>query len=129
MAIEKIKIPGAVLELPAKQQCQSSPFTSKLGQIGQICSAPRILIFSIAMGAEYLFYLKSIATFALTFYGYIILVLASVRERKLLRLSDDCGLTLWPGHSAVPACMQINVLCNFILICVICKELNSMLSF
>ncbi len=39
MAIEKIKILGAVLELPAKQHCQSSPFTSKLGQIGQIGSA------------------------------------------------------------------------------------------
>ena len=40
--------------------------------------APRILIFSIAMGAEYLPYVKSIATFAPTFYGYIISVLASV---------------------------------------------------
>ena len=30
MAIEKIKILGAVLELPAKQQCQSYPFTSKM---------------------------------------------------------------------------------------------------
>ena len=30
------------------------------------------------MGAEYLFYVKSIATFALTFYGYIISILASV---------------------------------------------------
>ena len=30
------------------------------------------------MGAEYLSYVKSIATFALTFYGYIILVLVSV---------------------------------------------------
>ena len=39
MAIEKIKILGAVLELPAKQYCQSSPFTSKFGQIGQIGSA------------------------------------------------------------------------------------------
>jgi hypothetical protein len=29
MAIEKSKILGAVFELPAKQQCQSSPFTSK----------------------------------------------------------------------------------------------------
>ena len=29
--IEKMKILGAVLELPAKQHCQSSPFTSKLG--------------------------------------------------------------------------------------------------
>jgi hypothetical protein len=39
MAIEKIKILGALLEVIAKQQCQSSPFTSKLGQIGQIGSA------------------------------------------------------------------------------------------
>ena len=41
-------------------------------------TVPRILILSIAMGAEYLFYVKSIATFALTFFGYIISVLASV---------------------------------------------------
>jgi hypothetical protein len=34
MAIEKIKILGAVLELPAKQHCKSSPFTSKVVQIG-----------------------------------------------------------------------------------------------
>jgi hypothetical protein len=34
MTIEKIKILGAVLELPARQQCQSSPFTTKMGQIG-----------------------------------------------------------------------------------------------
>ena len=39
MAIEKIKILGAVFEVSAKQHCQSSPFTSKLGQIGQIGSA------------------------------------------------------------------------------------------
>ena len=37
--IEKMKILGAVLEPPAKQHCQSSPFTSKLGQIGRIGSA------------------------------------------------------------------------------------------
>ena len=36
MAIEKIKILGTVLELPAKQHCQSSPFTKKLGQMGLI---------------------------------------------------------------------------------------------
>ena len=36
------------------------------------------MIFSIAMGAEYLSYVKSIATFAPTFYGYIISVLVSV---------------------------------------------------
>ena len=51
MAIEKIKILGAVLELPAKQQCLSSPFTSKMGQMGSK-TAPRILIFLIAMGAK-----------------------------------------------------------------------------
>ena len=37
--LKKIKILGAVLELPAKQHCQSSPFTSKFGQIGQIGTA------------------------------------------------------------------------------------------
>ena len=36
------------------------------------------MIFSIAMGAEYLSYVKFIATYALTFFGYIISVLASV---------------------------------------------------
>jgi hypothetical protein len=34
MAIEKIKIMGAVLELPAKKHCQSSSFTSKSGPNG-----------------------------------------------------------------------------------------------
>ena len=36
MAIKKIKILGAVLELPIKQHCQSSPFTAKMGQMGGI---------------------------------------------------------------------------------------------
>ena len=63
MATEKIKILGALLELPAKQHCQFSP---------------RILIFSTAMGADYSFYVKLIATGAPTFFGYIISVLASV---------------------------------------------------
>ena len=80
MAIEKIKILGALLELPAEQHCQSSPFTSKLGKIGQnwqCClagsskRAPRILIFSIAIGADYSFYVKSIATCDPTFLVYI----------------------------------------------------------
>jgi hypothetical protein len=37
---------------------------------------PRILIFSIAMDVDNSFYVKFIATFALTFFGYIISVLA-----------------------------------------------------
>ena len=40
--------------------------------------APRILIFSIAMGADNSFYVKFIATFAPTFFRYIISVLAIV---------------------------------------------------
>ena len=40
--------------------------------------APSIFIFSIGLGAEYLSYVKFIATYALTFFGYIISVLASV---------------------------------------------------
>ena len=67
MAIEKIKILGAVLELPAKQHCQFLPiqpihlengpnglyWQCYLG--GSSKTAPRILIFSIAMGADYSF--------------------------------------------------------------------------
>ena len=65
-----MKILGAVLELPAKQQSQSSPFTSKLGQIGSAVlpgsskTASGILIFSIAMGADYSFCVKTIETHA-----------------------------------------------------------------
>ena len=40
--------------------------------------APRIFIFLIVMGAEYSSYVKFIATYALTFLGYIISVLTSV---------------------------------------------------
>ena len=37
------------------------------------------MIFSIAIDAEYLSYVKSIATFTPTFYGYTIAILASVK--------------------------------------------------
>ena len=68
MAIEKIEILGSVLELPAKQHCQFSPF----GQIFEVnrldwqCylavsskMAPRILICSIAIGANYSYEVKN----------------------------------------------------------------------
>ena len=58
--------------------------------------APRILIFSIGMGAESLFYLKSIATFAPTFYGYIISLLASVTISKKVTLSNRPIKTIDP---------------------------------
>ena len=62
MAIEKIRILGAVLELPAKQHCQFSPFGPifEVNWLGWQCylagsskTAPRILIFSIAIGADH----------------------------------------------------------------------------
>ena len=98
MAIEKIKILGAVLELPAKQHCQSSPFYLKTGPnlpnprcclAGSSQTAPGLFIFSIAMAADYLSYVKSIATFALTLYGYIILILASVNYLLAAHSSSD----------------------------------------
>ena len=90
MTIEKIKILGAVLELPAKQHCQFGQFGPiwpnfevngldwKCCLAGSFKTAPRIFIFSIVLDAEYLSDVKFIATYALTFFAYIILVLASV---------------------------------------------------
>ena len=84
MAIEKIKILGAGLELQAKQHCRFGQFEVN-GLDWQCClagsakGAPRILIFSIAMDADNSFYLKFIATYAPTFFRYIISVLAMVR--------------------------------------------------
>ena len=53
-----------------------------MGWIGSAVSsrrAPRILIFPIVLGTQYLSYVKSIATYAATFLGYyIISVLANV---------------------------------------------------
>jgi hypothetical protein len=77
---EKLKILGAILELPAKRYCQSSPFTSKLGQFrnrqwslaGTFQTAPRILIFSIAIGTDCSFYVKTIDTHARAFFNVII---------------------------------------------------------
>ena len=72
MAIEKIKIVGAVLELPIQPIW---PIFAVNRLNWQCCLAgtsktdPRILIFSIPMGADYSFYVKFIATFALTFLG------------------------------------------------------------
>ena len=59
--------------------------------------APRIFIFSIALGAEYLSHVKFIAARAPTFLGYIILVLASVLfDEKLSVL-----LTTYVSRSAL----------------------------
>ena len=77
MANEKIKILGAILELPAKQHCGFGQFGPRFEVNGlnlQCCLAgsskttPRMFIFSILVGAEYLpSSVKSIATFAFIF--------------------------------------------------------------
>ena len=42
--------------------------------------APRILIYSFVLGAQYLFYVKSIAIYAPAFFGYNNSVLARVHR-------------------------------------------------
>ena len=68
MAIKKIKILGAVLELPAEQHCQFSPFGPifEVNGLDWQCyiagsskTAPMILIFSIAIGADYSYEMKN----------------------------------------------------------------------
>ena len=55
---------------------------------GNSKKAPRILIFSITMDAEYSFYKKSIAGYAPTFFGYNNWVLAAVLMLDQLAGSD-----------------------------------------
>ena len=68
MAIEKIKILGVILELPAKQHCKFSLFGTIIEVngldwqcylAGSSKMAPRILISSIAIGADYSYELKN----------------------------------------------------------------------
>ena len=54
---------------------------------GSSKTAPRILIFSIVLGAECSFYVKSIATYAPQFLGYNNSFLAIVRALELVTLS------------------------------------------
>ena len=56
--------------------------------------APRILIFSIAMGANYSFYVKSIATYAPAFLGYNNSVLARVRGNILVHPKSHLNLEM-----------------------------------
>ena len=70
----------------------------------------RILIFSIAMVAEYLSYVKSIATFAPTFYGYIISVLAS-DCRLYIGRSDDQFSCL--THCRLSFCIFLFISCFY----------------
>ena len=79
MAIEKIKILGTVLKLPAKTALPIQPIHQGNGPnglnwqcylAGSSKTAPRNLIFSMAMGADYSFELISIETYAPQFIGH-----------------------------------------------------------
>ena len=91
MAIEKIKILGAVLELPAKQHCQFSPFGSifevngldwQCYLAGSSKTAPRILIFSIAIRAEYSYEVKNREILVPAFFKHNNSSLATVSSLK-----------------------------------------------
>ena len=101
MAIEKIKILGAVLELPAKQHCQFSPFGPifEVNRLDWQCylagsskRAPRIFIFSIVQGAENLSYTKFIETHACAFLALIILSIGTVMGNNTINNH------FWPRH-------------------------------
>ena len=73
MAVEKIKILGAVLELPANLALPIWLIHQEIGQnglnwqfvlAGSSKTAPRILFFSFVLGAEYFSFVKSIAIYA-----------------------------------------------------------------
>ena len=79
MAIEKIQILGAVLELPAKQHYQFSPFCPffevngldwQCYLAGSSKMAPRILIFLIAVGAAYSYEVKNSGIWAPAFFKH-----------------------------------------------------------
>ena len=87
MAIKKIKFLGAILELPDKQHCQFSqfgPIFEVNGQNWHCClagsskMAPRILIFSIAIGADYSYKMKNSEIWAAAFFKHIHSLIATV---------------------------------------------------
>ena len=93
MSIEKIKILGAVLKLPAKQHCQFSPFgpTSEVNGLDWQCclagsskTAPRILIFSIAIDADYSYEVKNSEIWAPAFFKHNNSFIAAVNQPRML---------------------------------------------
>ena len=98
MAFEKIEILGAVLELPAKQHCQFSPFGPifevngldwQCYLAGSSKTAPRILIFSIAMVADYSFDVKNIEIWAPAFFKHNNSFIATV-YRAIVHAHGHC---------------------------------------
>ena len=85
--LKKIKILGAVLELPAKQHCQFRPFGPNFDingldwqcyLAGSSKTAPMILIFSIVIGANYSYEVKNSEIWAPVFFKHNNLFIATV---------------------------------------------------
>ena len=101
MAIENIKILGAILELPANFQANGPSWPNlQCCLAGSSKTTPGILIFSIAIDADYSFYVKSIATYAHAFLRHNNSVLARVagenhREQHLGLVFKSPLMTSW----------------------------------
>ena len=145
MAIEKIKILRAVLELPAKQHCQFSPL-GPLYEVngldwqcylaGSSKTAPRILIFSIFLSAKPSIQLKSIAIWSPAFFMHNNSFIATVIYLQFTSyyvsssLDSECHhmIQSFMAHSGEEMCqMSINferifflLLKNISLIWVLC---------
>ena len=79
------------------------------------------MIFSIAMGADYSFYVKSIATYAPAFFWYNNSILATVARSSLLACVPNISPAKlsWPGtgwaqagHSAVLSSLSRSILAS-----------------
>ena len=99
--VETIKILGAVLELPAKQRCQFWPIYFKIGPnwpnwqccvAGSSKRAHRILILSIAMGANYSFEVKNIELRVPAFFKHNNISVDTVpyKSMQLLTMKTHC---------------------------------------
>ena len=100
MAIEKIKILGGVLELalpiqPIHQENGPNGLNWQCCLAGSSKTAPRILIFSIVLGAEYSFYVKSIVTYAPQFKWHNKSFLGSVIRYKLSHFGTFAQIDFW----------------------------------
>ena len=98
MTVEKIKILGAVLELPAKQHCQFSSFGPifEVNGLDWQCyiagsskTAPRILIFSTAIGADYSYEVKNSEVYAPAFFKHNNSFIATVPDKGSKTLIFD----------------------------------------
>ena len=92
------------MELPAKQHCrfgQFGPIFEVNGLDWQCClagsskTAPRIFIFSIVLGAKYLFYVKSIETHARAFLTLNILSIGTVTVYDVIIPCKIIALSLY----------------------------------